>query len=780
MAPLALTPVMRSRLRTAVRALLAEPGLAEQPDAVRLGAVVLMARTPWTSGLVEIRKSELGRWLGVSAERMKAVARSMRASGAVLSQTKEGSHGEHQAMECRVVPMWEARGVAGHPLALAKKELAVLLRVIEELFAPGWAHRDGSVFPPGLLARRTGRGAATDRLAALLLVLDANERGWVRLCGGRTGTEAGRPAVTLARMLGCTPAGAAQVLRRLAEAGVVKRLRRGASGLRSRSRLVLPSVAAAHQAGLVAPARREVTRNIAGESVSDLDAAPPLGEAAVSEETMQVNEVVEADEAGVPDLDAATPLHASHSLVAGVPNELTVAFGISGEAAMGVTHHRPERTHARKGCADNSEHRQTVAESDVGENAGSPRRGEEPESNVIRDTQEKTPGQVTRPGCRLPRIPRPPLDLARVLAPVACLWGHLDRRWARNRITAAVRVELGRIAGWTGHDGAFQALAERLERRLKAQGGIGRVTDPVGWLLGKGLPQRQECAHGGCDDGIRMDTGTECVTCRMRLADRCSVRRVLIQEATAGLAAGTPDDQRRAVVDAHLRQHALRRAAEQVAARERTEQQDRHADISTLSAVADKLTYALTQALEADEQAEQVHETVMRRVHGHPTRAAALAATDQAAGNTLTTTLRWCWSEALTDHERERFGTVRGNTGTRSAEHGQVVPEVRQSLDSAPPQCHPLIGNSAYRDLRRQMREQAQIREAARWHERERREQLLRTSYNKLREPEPKVLPSVDELAQAAEARIRRMHESHRQALAAARAARCEARTVSP
>lgn len=94
--------------------------------------------------------------------------------------------------------------MAGHPLALAKAELATLLRLVEAVMAPGWAHRDGRVTRAGLVGTRTGRGAATDRLALLLLVLEARERGWVRLCGGAVDTRRGRAAATVARLLGCT------------------------------------------------------------------------------------------------------------------------------------------------------------------------------------------------------------------------------------------------------------------------------------------------------------------------------------------------------------------------------------------------------------------------------------------------------------------------------------------------------------------------------------------------------------------------------------------------
>jgi hypothetical protein len=90
--------------------------------------------------------------------------------------------------------------------------------LVEAVTAPGWKHRDGRVSPAGLLGTRTGRGAATDRLALLLLMLEARETGRVRQCGGAVDTKRGRAAATVARLLGCTAAGE-RVLERLEETG---------------------------------------------------------------------------------------------------------------------------------------------------------------------------------------------------------------------------------------------------------------------------------------------------------------------------------------------------------------------------------------------------------------------------------------------------------------------------------------------------------------------------------------------------------------------------------
>ncbi|MCE0446787.1 hypothetical protein LT493_26005 [Streptomyces tricolor] len=224
------------------------PGLEGAPDAVRLAVVVLASRTPSESGVVEIRTGELGRWLGLSASYVASgVVPVLRRSGVVEVETAPGEYGQHAGLRCKVLPLWAARGVVGHPLALSKKEFATLLRLLEAVMAPGWVHRDGRVTPAGLLGTRTGRGAATDRLALLLLVLEARETGRVRLCGGTVDTKRGRAAATVARLLGCTASAGERVLERLEDRGLVLRVRlRTGSGLANRSRLMVPAVAAAH------------------------------------------------------------------------------------------------------------------------------------------------------------------------------------------------------------------------------------------------------------------------------------------------------------------------------------------------------------------------------------------------------------------------------------------------------------------------------------------------------------------------------------------------------
>lgn len=92
------------------------------------------------------------------------------------------------------------------------------------------------------------------------------------------------------------------------------------------------------------------------------------------------------------------------------------------------------------------------------------------------------------------RVPLPPEDLRAVLAPVDLVWARLERPAARRIVEAAARSELTTVEGYAGRADAPQVLADRLARRLAEQLRTGGpITDPVGWLLARGLPQRQEC-----------------------------------------------------------------------------------------------------------------------------------------------------------------------------------------------------------------------------------------------------------------------------------------------
>ncbi|WFB89063.1 MULTISPECIES: hypothetical protein [Streptomyces] len=253
--PLRLGRAMRVRLRDAVQALLADPSIAGLKDAPKLAAVVLYAKSRAPKGedddlQTSIWGAELGRWMGMKESTVHhKVLPVLRGSDAVHTQVVRDGKGHPTGLDCLVMPLWRAHhdGGAGHPLALTKAELATLLRLLEALFGHGWTPKDKEPTPPGLLAGRTGKGAATDRLGLLLMVLNTRASGWLQLVGGSVRKREGRGAATLARLLGCSPSGARKVLARLAEAGVVARQRKATSTrMNGRGRVMLLPVVRAY------------------------------------------------------------------------------------------------------------------------------------------------------------------------------------------------------------------------------------------------------------------------------------------------------------------------------------------------------------------------------------------------------------------------------------------------------------------------------------------------------------------------------------------------------
>jgi hypothetical protein len=584
--PLALGRDARARLGAAVRALLEVAGLEGEVDAVRLAAVVLAARTPEETGQVEIRAGELARWLGMSKSYVASVVLPrLRRSGVVRTDVVEGEFGEDRAVACEVVPLWEARGVVGHPLALKKKELATLLRLLEAVMAPGWVHRDGRVTPAGLLGARTGRGAATDRLALLLLVLEANETGWVRLCGGSVDTKRGRAAATVARLMGCSASGGERILERLEDGGLVERPRRETtSGMAHRSRLLVPAVAAAHRA-VGDPSGSEDRGSASEPGFSDPDVAAGGSDSPKLDTEAQVSGMQEAAEAGIGEPDVTATLHTNHSSVADVIVDGAVTGGFSGEAPSGCCG-RPECACAREDGAAAGEvgGRLTL----VG-GSGSPLRGDKREESATNEHQDQGQGEdggQEQPGRdaaavllaavssgssrqRQGRVPRLPRDLETVFAAVEPLWARLERSGARAKVVEVARRELAAVAGVTGQEIAGRVLAHRLQRRLAEQpGGPAGVTDPVGWLIGRGLPRRADCGDLRCDEGLRMDTGGPCETCGYLVADRRVLRRRVAAKVDAALPHATAEE-RRVTYEQQLRETVREQLAHDQARRER-------------------------------------------------------------------------------------------------------------------------------------------------------------------------------------------------------------------
>ncbi|MEF3117558.1 hypothetical protein [Streptomyces chrestomyceticus] len=121
-------------------------------------------------------------------------------------------------------------------------------------------------------------------------------------------------------------------------------------------------------------------------------------------------------------------------------------------------------------------------------------------------------------------------------------------------VEQAARRELRYAANVVGPERAAGVLTERLTRRLAAQpGGPDAVTDPVGWLRGRGLPRSSPCADARCDEGTLMPTGTACERCVELRAERRRRRACVAERVRAEL----PDadfQARRQAVEQRLRE----------------------------------------------------------------------------------------------------------------------------------------------------------------------------------------------------------------------------------
>ncbi|CAL9675653.1 hypothetical protein SUDANB178_07730 (plasmid) [Streptomyces sp. enrichment culture] len=572
-------------------------------DAVRLAVLVLASRTPSESGVVEIRTSELARWLGLSVSYVASVVvPALRRSGVVSVETAPGEYGQADGLKCRVLPLWAAQDVAGHPLNLAKKEYATLLRLMEAVMGPGWARRDGSVTPAGLIGTRTGRGAATDRLALLLLVLEARETGRVRQCGGTVHTKRGRAAATVARLLGCTTSAGERVLERLEDRKLVLRVRlKTGSGLANRSRLMVPAVAAAHGRTVGDDVQEDRAEALEPE-FSDPDVAAGPSEAPDVTTEPQVSGVSVTDVADVAEPDVAAALHTDHPHLGTsvVPHQLSCGFSGEGRGGEG---RRPERVRVREDQAVDGE--DAAAESASPGAEGGPLRGEKPKKSPVDERvgqraagagaggRPKAVGWDKAQQQRRVGLPaRPALQVA--LGPVLGLWERLSG-WQQDQVQAAAEAEIKRLEGLLEHQGGGpRLLADRLTDRLKESGGEALIDKPYGWLIRRGLVQRQACTDPRCDDGIRLDTRAECEMCgnvvHLRRARRAKIAAQIDRELP-----GLGERERRRVLEERLREQVVieaedlawrqeqarveqvRRDAARAAARERAERERQEA-----------------------------------------------------------------------------------------------------------------------------------------------------------------------------------------------------------
>ncbi|WP_445520979.1 hypothetical protein [Streptomyces sp. NEAU-174] len=524
--PLQLSKTMRARLLAAVLALVSDPALEGAGDPARLASVVLTAKARVADDYsTVIRAGELGRWLGLRASRVAhAVLPRLRERGVLGSVAKTNAAGWATGLKCWVIPMYRAQqaGDRRHALALSRVELAVLLRLIEVLFGPGWSHRDGSVTPAGLLADRTGRGAATDRLGLLLMVLSSNSKGWLQLCPGSVDSSRGRPAATAGRLLGCSPAAGAKVLGRLQERGVVAVERRGtASGLNARSRVRLLPVAQAH--GLRVREAREaatsVFSDLAGTASGDHEA--PGG--AVVPVIAGAEGSGQQQDAGAADLAVAAHLHASHASVVTPVSPVELSDGFSGEGRGGFDG-RPERAGAREDRR-HQVFRQVVPVPLRGGPGGALR------------AEQTTPSNLSALSC-LGALSRQVPQLTAVLSAIV----PSPNPYQRRSLAGLVR---GLLA-----DGETDAMiAGRLRERLQrlATGDPDRPyafrRDALSWVLSKGLPYTPggmtlvPCARRGCSNLARgkPTDRVRCDECELEVWQTRQARRALESALAAPL-----------------------------------------------------------------------------------------------------------------------------------------------------------------------------------------------------------------------------------------------------
>ncbi|GGU11127.1 hypothetical protein [Streptomyces lateritius] len=592
--PLRLGRAMRLRLLAAVQALLADPSIAGQSDVARLAAVVLYAKSRAPKGAkndnqTSIWVAELGRWMGVGESTVnRRVLVPLRASDGLHTQVVRDAKGHPTGLDCLVMPLWNARksGGAAHPLALSKAELATLLHLIEALFGPGWTPEDKEPTPPGLLAGRTGKGAATDRLGLLLMVLNTRASGWLQLCGGSVKAKEGRGAATLARLLGCSPSGARKVLARLTEAGVVAREHRDtATRMRGKGRVMLLPVA--HAYGRRPRFLEAVQEPKPSFSVRPDGAVGDHGQAdeAAALGASGIGGAEGAGDAAVLERPDSAELHADHASVVTPVVPLQLSCGFSGEG-RGAEGRRPERACAGEDQAVDGE--TTVAGSGNPVADADPLRGEKPKKSPVDEhEQEQAGGVAAGAGARLTvvggrktqqqgrsELPAD-LDLWVALTPVSWLWQGLNR-WQQDRVVEAAKLELAQLRNvleWPAQ--APSVLAARLKSRLEETGGEALITRPYGWITHRGLVRRPSCSDVRCDDGVRIDTGADCANCANILHSRRAWRVRIAAEVDQELP-GLEQDARYREIETRMRRHAEAEAADLVArqaeARERAEQ----------------------------------------------------------------------------------------------------------------------------------------------------------------------------------------------------------------
>ncbi|MEZ0092370.1 hypothetical protein ABH925_003546 [Streptacidiphilus sp. EB129] len=484
--PLALGTGTRRRLACAVAFLLEQSQLAGLSDTARGLVVMALAKANAGKGwATSTRAGDLASWMGVGISSVDKALASLRPSGIVVTHPRIDGTGV-VGLDLTLPLLAHARGPAGdprHPLSLSRKELATLLRLVEAVFGPGWNHADGRVTVPGLLAHRRGRGSATDRLALLLLVLEARPDGRVRFAGGPVDSRYGRAVATLARRLGCRPPGAAKILDRLERAGVVQRRRKStASGLNGAGELWVPSVARAWSA-LRSERQREPAVRVPSQPALLVAADPDAAAGTVDDCRCRMLPQPSVGETGprtgLADPDGTAELHTPHTPRVPVQSESDAWSVVSGEADCMVP------TDAGGTRADVS-----------GTSSDHPATASPDAPDALRAENRPPTAPPTSSSANRRSEPIVHRRTYQALAPVRTLWQQLTPA----QQTVAVRAVDGVLQSMRASDLAAH-LTIRFAPMSTAQGFAAQVGDrgtirsPLGWLLSQ-LPDTVACA--GC------------------------------------------------------------------------------------------------------------------------------------------------------------------------------------------------------------------------------------------------------------------------------------------
>ncbi|MFJ8676803.1 hypothetical protein [Streptomyces sp. NPDC093589] len=590
---------MRTALLTAVHALLNDPRLRGTLDVVRLAAVILLAKAPATSSCVEVKYRDLAGWLGCSISHIgHTVIPALKKAGVVTSIPKREA-GHVVAVVLDLIPLKEAREAGGvQPLALLNvRDLATLLRLCEAVSCPGWAPVDKPETRAGFMADRQGPDAATDRLAMVLLVLEARDNGRVRMASGRVAKGYRRADATVAKLLGCEVADAAPVVDRLVGLGKAELEEAERGRLRipevakawARARKATPTPAPStttepsNSSGTVPPTPEQGACPRCQEGTTDEGDGDVLvlagdGWAQQSFDDMLIGQPEsafrdqDASESASPQVIAgfdgssangsAARLHADHPPVADLSGDCASdSSRFSGSAVSGCGDLR-EGARAREDQLGDSSKQSGNADT-----GNSPLRGEQRKQQASRSSSGRTTfaGPLSVPE-----------DLREALEPLAYQWSLLGRVSTGRKLAAAVRLELVRLRGAVGQERAQGALAHRLRRRLDRQG-TRPIQDLVGWLLQRGLPHNPECWSTMCDDGVRMDTGGPCESCGCLVGDRRGLRRAVAAEVAARYPQLLPEA-RRPLYEQELRARFEQQVAHQLARREEAVRQRERSD----------------------------------------------------------------------------------------------------------------------------------------------------------------------------------------------------------